>query len=62
MADKGHKALFNDFQVLISWGKEHHRLKKKKSYRFHKLPTAYGGHQHGNKCAFISLATVTPEK
>lgn len=34
MADKGHKALFNDSQVLISWGKEHHRLKKKKMLPF----------------------------
>lgn len=46
MADKGHKALFNDSQVLISWGKELHRSggkkrrkKKKRGYRFHKLLT-----------------------
>lgn len=38
MADKGHKALFNDSQVLISWEKEHHRSGGKKQQQKKRLP------------------------
>lgn len=65
MADKGHKALFNDSQVLISWGKEHHRFKKKKKKKNNVTVSTscqpHGGHPQTNKCAFMSSATATPE-
>lgn len=61
MADKGHKALFNDSQVLISWGKEHHRLKKKKNVTVSTSCQRHGGHPQTNKCAFMSSATVIPD-